>query len=100
MLFNPDWKKETKADPFALESLIAWLETQPSDRAYDYCYPETCVIGQYLQSQGVEQYTLDDRELDKLGWHNIAQDREFSGGRAQDWTFGGALERARKAVQS
>jgi hypothetical protein len=98
MLYNPEWEVEVKADPFSTVSLIAWLEKQPADRAYDYCYPDTCVIAQYLQSQGVEQYTIDDRELDKLGWHNIAQHRDYEIGETQDWTFGGALKRARAAM--
>lgn len=95
MLFDPKWEVQTKPDVFSLESLIAWLEKQPADRQYDYCLPGTCLVAQYLSANGVEDSTLSSEDLDRLGWHDIAQDED---GLPQDWTFGGALCRARKAL--
>jgi hypothetical protein len=37
MLYDKRWEKpEVKADPLTLESLIAWLEKQPSHKKYDF----------------------------------------------------------------
>lgn len=91
MLFDPKWQ-EAKADPFSLESLIAWLEKQPAKTPYDYCWPETCLVAQYLRAQGVRDYVLGTIDLDRIGWKEIAQGHPFETDR---WTFGAALSRAR-----
>jgi hypothetical protein len=58
MLWNKNWDVKTKADPFTLEGLIAWLEMHPAGRQYDYCDRETCLIAEYLKAQGVKYYNL------------------------------------------
>lgn len=50
MLYDPKWEKqaETKVDPYALASLIAWMEShRPSE---GYCFYETgeCLIARYF----------------------------------------------------
>ena len=87
MLFNPDWSKtETKADPFKLETLIAWLEKQPADQEYNFrdCSGR-CLFGQYYTAMGFDwqkEYLAD--HFDHI---NIAG--------LEPHTFGAALERAR-----
>lgn len=101
MLYDPKWGKTTKADPFSLKSLIAWLEQQPA--AGKYCYSESghCLLARYLTAMGFEgvgisPWTyrhLPDREDRKElpdGWNNIAFGYPF--------TFGAALERARAVL--
>lgn len=50
MLYDPKW--ELKNDPFALESLIAWLERQ--NQREEYCYSSTgdCLLARYFKEQG------------------------------------------------
>lgn len=93
MLYDPKWN-ETKADPFSLESLIAWLEKQPATTAYDYCDPGHCLVGQYLRDQGAKKIMLMSGELRAIGWRDLVNPRG-SGHRDEDWTFGAALTRAR-----
>lgn len=38
---------ETKADPFSLDSLIAWLEKQPRRREYQWFDCRDCVMHHY-----------------------------------------------------
>lgn len=97
MLFDPKWEKqaETKADPFALATLIAWLEKQPPEKDYDYCSAADCLIAQYLRQSGIAHYELDSGEVDQLGWSDIVHPNCFE----DEWTFGAALKRARALVQ-
>ena len=48
---------ETKADPYSLEALIAWMEKQPRRRRYDWFNIEIglngCVAAQYFHALGV-----------------------------------------------
>jgi hypothetical protein len=103
MLYDPKWEQKTKADPFALESLIAWLEKQPSQRAYDYDCNGHCLLAQYFTAAGFRGVNMGTREFDhgdhyeneeKLpaDWNRIAIDHPR--------TFGAALERAKTAFAS
>jgi hypothetical protein len=88
VLYNPEW--EVKSDPFTLESLIAWLEKQPTNGTYNYSDCDgACLIDLYLgrRTSGTEYSSICDR----TGWGMLAA--RFPR------TFGAALERARK-VQS
>lgn len=96
MLFDPKWEVAVKADPLSLDSLIEWLETQNPQQQYDYCWPETCAVAQYLVAKNHPQTVLTSMELDRLGWHEIAQGTSEDGA-ADRWTFGAVLRRARKA---
>lgn len=93
MLYDPKWEKtEVTTDPFSLDSLIAWLETQPAETEYNYTFPGSCMIAQYLEASKVKNFSLSVTDLQRHGWHHIAQG---SWGEAGRWTFGGALIRAR-----
>lgn len=96
MLFDPKWEVEVRADPFSLESLIAWLEKQPAGATYDYCDSQACLIAQYLKAQGVAEFSITSPMLSPdPAIQQFA--RIANGGRPID-TFGEALERARSAV--
>lgn len=103
MLFDPKWDQQTKADPFKLEGLISWLETQPKDKKYDFMNCEgACLYGQYMASVGVPwkqagacsvYYAGDKHKSFREGVvYPIA-------GEGTE-TFGAALGRARAALSS
>lgn len=108
MLYDPKWEQETKADPFSLESLIAWLETKPPQEKYDFCEWNNCLLAQWLQSidpsAKVEQggphgyyYRALGRSIDLYRFQKIAtSDRYWV---AKNMTFGAALKRARKLAR-
>lgn len=112
MLYDKRWDKqsETKGDPFTLASLIAWLETMPSNRRYCFTHNGQCLLSQYFKFSGfknVHMFTIGfchGRRVPKSwtlkeatsvrrvvllpnGFNNIAI--------ACPRTFGAALERAR-----
>ena len=102
MLFDPKW--EVKADPFSLESLIAWLEKMPADGTYNYISNGNCLLAQYLRSSGHRRVSVDGYSYYIEGtkqrisptFRDIAMP-EIS------WcfwrsTYGAALERARKLL--
>lgn len=92
MLYDPKWDKETKADPFSLESLIAWLEKQPAETTYNYCDATACLIAKYLQAMGVKNYVMDTPLFQHRVFGEVA-----NGGERID-TYGAALARARKLL--
>jgi len=102
MLYDKRWDKDVKADPFSLESLIAWLEKQPADKTYCYMDNGYCLLSQYFTYSGFQN-------VDVGGWdftHGPKQERvSFSNAFEnvaveQPWTFGAALDRAREALSS
>jgi len=97
MLYDPKWeqKTETKADPFSLDSLIAWLEKQPADIWYPWgnCRGE-CLFSQYLTHLG---YPKDPCNEATIGPWAILHDRHYGLMHGQPHTFGAALERARSS---
>jgi hypothetical protein len=114
MLYDPKWEKqaETKADPFALETLIAWLEKQPLARQYPYHRGGQCMLAQYFTANGLRNVHM----FCDAFWHGdaplpswIGQDEGIKAGiltalpplfnfvaLMQPHTFGAALQRARK----
>jgi len=93
MLYNKNWEKtHIKADPFSLESLIAWLEKQPTDASYNWHNCEGgCLIGLYGSALGLGDGWMDfHTKLYKAGQLSIASQKPH--------TFGAALKRARKAL--
>lgn len=101
MLYDKRWDKpEVKADPFSLDSLIAWLEKQPADQPY--CYENTgkCLHHQYFVAMGVALFggvggtrvkLKNGRSVDfSQGFIDTACDEPH--------TFGAALDRARRAA--
>lgn len=100
MLYDKRWDKpEVKADPFSLESLIAWLEKQPADQHYDYCDGDNCLTAQYLTHCGFKEVFLTVERLKNLGWYYIASGWHTRNG-CGERTFGAALERARKVLRA
>ena len=107
MLYDKRWDKpEIKADPFSLESLIAWLETMPADQSYDYACSGQCMMGQWLRSidprmelgpgDSYDYIVLGERHNFRVRFQPIAsRGNDLSG-----FTFGAALDRARKALAS
>jgi hypothetical protein len=93
MLYDPKWEKKTEIKPYTIESLIAWLETQDPERAYDYwCGDGSCLLDTYVSSITGEPSSPDPKTHHGTcgGQHQyleIAQSRP--------WTFGAALDRAR-----
>lgn len=86
MLYDPKWEKPTKADPFTLASVIAWLETKDPAERYDWASPRTCACAQY--------FNIGD------DWSHLHRKLENATGIRLDglaiktpWTFGALLER-------
>lgn len=105
MFFEPSCKPETKADPFSLESLIAWLEKQPAAKGYDFCKWDNCLLAQWLH--GIDPtsrvgvgptgyfYSVLGKTVDLTHFTHIARAYRGIGD-----TFGAALARARAVAAS
>jgi len=103
MLYDPKWDADTKADPFSLASLIAWLEKQPPGKTYCYTSNGKCMIARYLINLGHKDVHVggsgkwrSDRGRDS--WEIAAKIAIGSWPDVEQWTFGAALERARKVA--
>lgn len=98
-------------DVSTLDGLIAWLETQDPETAYDYCNASTCLLTRYLASRGWHKAPLSacydagiTRHLSmvywqgygplyQVGWRDPLADAAYeSGGQS---TYGAALTRAK-----
>lgn len=102
MLYDPKWEVKTKPDLLSLESLAAWLEKQPADRAYCYIDNGSCLLGQYFVGMGLTNIQVGGSEFAHAGsggrdillpvtFQDIAYDHPR--------TFGAALERARAVAR-
>lgn len=114
MLYDPKWEVETKADPFKLESLIAWIEKQPAEATYCYENNGQCLLSQYFALgagyqhvhmfsdcfvQGVQVGDMVGRdEALRFFSRNIVRFpyRFDDVAKGTPRTFGAALDRARK----
>ena len=56
MLYDPKWA--ARNDPFALASLIAWLERQDPDRAYCYSSTGECLLARYFRERGFNRVIM------------------------------------------
>lgn len=102
MLYNKNWDRpEVKADPLTIESVVAWLEKMPPANRYDYRRCDGhCLYGQYMAFHGFAwgesgacgPVRGDDTRTQFCieVYENVAQ--------PQPWTFGAALDRARKVL--
>lgn len=103
MLYDKRWDKpEVKADPFSLDSLIAWLETQPSDKEYCYLDNGHCLLGQYFTAMGFNGVQVGGGDFDhefaeNVRFPEILGDVAYGDLITSDYvrTFGAALHRAR-----
>lgn len=92
--------KEVKADPFSLESLIAWLENQPAKKRY--CFMDTghCLIAQYFDHCGIKYENIGGT----IWWPRLSKSEPLPDGFAEvagrgAMTFGAALTRAQAALE-
>ena len=83
-----------RPDPFSLEGLIAWLETQPPETKYDWMswslrFPDGgCLLLRYGAAVG-----------DAHDMHNwFYKNQLMHVASALPWTYGAALDRARAAL--
>lgn len=104
MLYDPRWNDKV-ACGISLRGLIAWLETQDPEQAYDYTDPYNCVLAQYLQSfglRGEDCAICFGENPDKHGpdaWlHFVAYGCNLTADPNSERTFGAALARARTVL--
>ncbi len=90
-----DGETTDKPDIYALPTLIAWLEKQPADKAYDFTAPDRCLVAQYLKRFDVLEYSLHSWRLRERFGKPI-YDAVYADGCRNSWTFGAALARARE----
>lgn len=123
MLWDPKKDKQVKADPFSLDTLIAWLETKNPDEQYCYMDSGRCLLSRYFIAQGFKNVrvypeaflhgdvakdlplhiTLDT--IDQIGTPLPVGFDWIARGSHQfdylsDHSFGGALERARAVADA
>src|SRR6266404_2628612 len=101
VLFDPTWEATTKPAVFSLEGLIAWLETMPADKRYNYedCSGE-CLYGQYMTSHGIPwdesgHFESDVAKTLPAKFCNLVYSKVAC---FMPHTFGAALERARDTL--
>lgn len=101
MLYDPKWEGQTNTLSF--ESLIAWLETMPAARTYNYMNCDgRCLYGQYMRAHGIK---WKESGASAPGMASVERDRfcrdvyEYVA-EPTPWTFGAALARARKVAGS
>jgi|SRR5882672_9604510 len=88
---------ETKADPFSLDTLIAWLEKQPADKVYCYIDNGRCLLAQYFKEMGFKNALIGPYDFDCEGANSVKLPRHFNEiSQRWDRTFGAALKRARE----
>jgi len=101
MLYDKRWDKTAvKADPFTLDSLIAWLEKQPADDTYCYIDNGMCLLAQYFTASGFSRVSVYST---KFQWHDGQRKlpphfNKIAIGLTMlpERTFGAALERANR----
>lgn len=92
---------EAFKDALRLESLIAWLRTEPENKEYEYTSTSNCLLAQYFKSKGfgavsvgpfrVVSFSLREGQNLPAGFNDISLDTHSV---EKDYTFGGALKRA------
>jgi hypothetical protein len=100
MLYDPKW--EVKSDVLSLESLIAWLETQPADKVYCYSNTGDCLHHQYFTAMGMVMKSGVGGTYVNLesGKRVYFSDGFIHTAAFEPHTFGAALDRAREAAAS
>lgn len=96
MLADP--RHETK---YRIINLIAWLEMKAPDEQYNYHQPNRCLLAQYLEYMGNAETELCSADADLYFGDNsyiIQGHRPYDSDERDYWTFGKALERARKIL--
>lgn len=89
MLYNESTGKP-KGDAYSLESVIAWLETQPDNTPYNWnCTKGGCLIGLYAAATGIAFFDCHNALFDSGELYFACEEPR---------TFGAALDRARKVL--
>jgi hypothetical protein len=88
MLYDPRWEQVT-AEPWSLESITTWLESQPADKVYDMCDTDRCLAGQYAKAMGFVPPCQLSGHIAFIAFGGLDETTTFT-------TFGGALSRARE----
>ncbi len=105
MLFDPKWAHPPGVH--SLDSLIAWLERQPADYSYNYLDSRSCLLAQYyteMYGESVQVGARGDYRRASAGSYEVSPESFWRAAAdigctsMKDWTFGGALKRA-KALQ-
>lgn len=110
MLYDKRWDYKVKADPFTLESLIAWLEKRLATGRYSYVTCGHCLLAQYFTDCGFIAVRVTPKYLLHQGG-NVVLPMHFNSiavgdeslaleKLSQGWTFGAALDRARKLADA
>jgi hypothetical protein len=98
MLHNPSWNKSKNI--LSVNSLIQWLETKPPDGRYSYISIKDCMLCAYFRDMGLERVIVDPFWVGHSGGEVFelpqSLDNISRGSGQYDWSFGGALERARR----
>jgi hypothetical protein len=96
MFFDEQVAKPVKADPFSLESLIAWLGTKEPGEKYCYHDEGACLFGQYFKAKGFTDFYLGHTVVvfaDHRKSIHFPRGFEYVA-RTEPHTFGSALSRA------
>lgn len=98
MLFDPKWEQQTKPDVFSLAGMIAWLEQQPPETAYNWKDIHGCLACRYLQANGFISPAgeVGDRFQDTCGGSDGYGKIALGSLGDEEWTYGAALKRARR----
>ena len=100
MLYDPKWEVEVKADPFKLDTLIAWAERQPAEQEYDF-WCNQCYLGQYFEAHGFQIKAIGTGTVTFVGQDTVKLPPYFNMiAQAEPRTFGAALARARRVALS
>lgn len=111
-LDSTNWSQaetETKPDVFSLEGLIAWLETQPPAKTYDWLGNACnggCLLDNYLFAFGYPMHTphgppdVNYQRLATLNGTMPYPRMDYIVAEAKPHTYGAALSRARALLAS
>jgi hypothetical protein len=98
MPFDGNSAKFAKSDVFSLAGLVAWLETQPAETAYNFwnCHGQ-CLLSTYLTVRGMVEDSPGTNYIKLMratcGYGVGGDPIDVSGDKP--WTYGAALARAR-----
>ena len=96
MLYDKRWDKpEIKADPFTLESLVAWLEKMPKNGTYCYAHSGYCLFAKYFKAMGKPRVSVGNSTVSFDGEFLKLPEPFFKIAIGRPRTFGAALERAK-----
>jgi len=95
MLYDPKWEKLVETEP-TFSGFIAWLERQNPAETYDWGSLCSCAVANYMASMG---FPINKRpSLGSIfGEHGMPARNRYGDICCQrPWTYGAALQRARK----